>query len=164
MSVILEYVTNLTVREILEANTGSAGATDRTVKHSLLNKSVTLNAASTPPVSKVAAFEKALVGGAATIDLTALVGTNGAAVDGTGLKVRAIKIIAKDTNANPITITKGLTNGYALAGNTFNWPLSARQEQVFYGDDSTPVVAAGAKTLDLAGTGTQSVTVIVVLG
>jgi len=72
MSVKLEYTTNLTATEVLETNTVSSAAASRTVKHTLLNKAVTLDAATTPPASKVAAFEQALTTGAATIDVTAL--------------------------------------------------------------------------------------------
>ncbi len=164
MSVKLEYTTNLTATEVLETNTVSSAAASRTVKHTLLNKAATLQASTTPPVSKVAAFEQALTAGAATIDLTALTGTNGAAVDGTGLKVQAIKITAKATNANVITITKGASNGYALAGADFSVALAAGQEFVLFGNDAAPDIASDAKTLDLAGTLAQAVQVIVVMG
>ncbi|HOD84163.1 MAG TPA: hypothetical protein PKG77_22295 [Phycisphaerae bacterium] len=164
MSVKLEYTTNLTATEVLETNTVSSAAASRTVKHTLLNKAVTLDGTTTPPVTKVAAFEQALTAGAATIDLTALVGTNGAVVNGTGLKVQAIKITAKATNANAITITKGASNGYALAGAGFSVALAAGQEFVFYGNSATPAIASDAKTLDLAGTLTQAVQVVIVMG
>jgi len=164
MSVKLQYTTNLTAIEVLATNVNGEPAANVTVKHTRLNKSATYQADTTPPVTKVATFSQSLTDGAATIDLTALEGTNGAAVDGTGLKVQAIKIVAKAANANAITIAKGASNGYALAGAGFSVALAAGQEVVLFGNDATPDIAVDAKTLDLTGTGTQGVDVVIVMG
>lgn len=167
MSVALTYRSQVTVAETLTDADGvslSASETNRVVTHDQFNTTASLTSATTPPVTTVAAFRQALTDGAATIDLTALPGTNGASVSGTGLKVQAIKFKALSTNANVITITEGASNGYALAGASWSVALLAGQEFTLYGNDATPDVAAGDKTIDLAGTGTQSVDVIVVLG
>lgn len=164
MSVRVVYTTAVNVTEILETNTVSMTEKGRTVEHTALNKATTLTGTTTPPATKVAAFEKALVAGAASIDLTALSGTNGAVVDGTGLKVQAIKVVNKAANANAITISKGAANGYALGGADFSVTLQPGQELVMFGNDATPDVANDAKTLDLAGTGTQAAQIIIVLG
>jgi NAD/NADP transhydrogenase alpha subunit len=162
MSVSVNYAANVTVQETLETNPDSSSASQRVVTHSLFNSSHALNGSSTPPATKVAAFKLALVAGAGAIDLTALVGTNGAVVDGTGLKVQAIKV--KNVGANALTITKGATNGYALAGASMNISLLQNQEVTLYGNDATPDVASGVRILDLAGTLVQESQWIIVLG
>ena len=158
----LQYATGLTVTEILATNVDSLA--DKSVRHSLFNKSAVLNSASTPPVTKVAAFQQALTAGAATIDLTALLGTNGATVDGTGLKVQAVKFSNPSTNANLITVSVGAADGYELAGAAFSVALQPGQEIVLYGNDATPDIAAGDKDIDLAGTLAQVLDVIIVMG
>ena len=164
MPVQLTLDTLVTVLETLAGNPASAPDSLRKVTHSNFNTHAVLSATTTPPVTKVAAFEQALVGGAGSIDLTALVGTNGATVDGTGLKVQAIKLKAKSTNTAGITISKGVSNGYALAGANYSEELKPGQEVTRYGNNATPAIAGGAKTLDLAGTGTDALQVIVVMG
>jgi len=162
MSVNVNSSMACTVAEVLEANPHSAVAGQRTVTHTAFNSSHALSASTTPPVTKVAAFKAALVAGAKTIDLTALVGTNGATVDGTGLKVQVIKV--KNLGTNPLTIAVGATNGYDLAGGAFSAQLKAGMELMLFGNDQTPDVASGEKTLDLTGTGTEESEWIVVLG
>lgn len=164
MSVTLAYDSNLTVVETLEANVPAASSANRRVTHSLFNTTKALNAATVPPVTKIAAFNKALVAGAATIDLTALLGTNGATVDGTGLKVVAFKAKAPAANANEITLTEGAVDGYALAGATFKIGVKPGQEVTFYGDDDAPVIAGADKTIDMAGTGVQTLDIEIVMG
>ncbi len=164
MSVSLSYATNLTAIETLDTNVPAAAEANRKVTHNQFNKTASLTGATTPPVTKVAAFEKALSAGAGTIDLTALPGTNGAVVDGTGLKVQAIKLTNKAVNANSIKVAVGGTNGYELAGADFAATLQPGQELVLFGNDATPDVDGTHKTLDLTGTGSQVLQVIVVLG
>ncbi len=164
MSVTLNYTTNLTVKETITAGVPDALAASAVVTHDQFNKSVSLNGATTPPVSVTASFVKALVSGAGTIDLTALPGTNGATISGTGLKVQALKVQALGTNANPITLTFGASNPYALHGATFVMALSPGQEYQFFGNAATPTIGSGAKNIDLSGTGTQSLNVQVVMG
>jgi len=116
-------------------------------------------------VTKVAAFSQALTGGAATIDLTALDGTVGT-VDGTGLKLQVFKLKAPTTNTATLTATKGASNGYGLdsAGATWTVPLAPGQEFLFYGDDDPPDISSTKKNIDLSGTGTESVQVMIVVG
>lgn len=164
MSVAVTLAATVSVVETLPNNTPSAPDATRKVTHTGFNMSKSLNAASTPPATLMAAFEQALSSGAATIDLTALTGTNGATVNMNGLKVQAFKIKAKTTNANPITLTAGASNGIDLLGSSWSVTLQPGQEFLFYGNDATPDVASGDRTIDLAGTGTQAVEVIVVAG
>jgi len=162
MSVNLSYQSKVSVTETLEANAGALS--DAVVKHTEYNTVQALTASTTPPVTKVASFEADLTAGSGSIDLTALTGTNGATVDGTGLKVQAIKFKAKSANANPLTIAVGAANGYELLGANFEVALQADQEITVYGNDATPDVGAAAKIFDLTGTGSQGLEVIVVLG
>lgn len=164
MSVELTYGVQVTAVETLTTNMPAAAAGNRKITHNGYNSSANLTANSTPPVTLVAAFEKALSSGTATIDLTALVGTNGATVNGNGLKVQVIKIRGKTGNANPITIAVGASNGYQLAGADFSAAVAAGQEFVFYGNEATPDIGGSAKTLDLTGTGAQAVECIIVMG
>ena len=164
MSVAITYRSDLTVVETLTGNRPQATDAKAKVTHDILNKTKSLGAATTPPATKVAAFQKALAAGVATIDLTALVGTNGEIVDGSGLKVQCLKVANPVTNANPISITEGAANGYAAFGAGWKLTLSPGMEALLYGDDDAPDVAAGDKNIDLAGTGSQALDVLIVLG
>lgn len=164
MSLQVTKALALTAFETIEA--GMAAAVGAVITHNGFNTAAKLSSNTVPPVTKMSAFVKALVAGAATIDLTALVGTAGVAVDGTGLKVQAIRIQNPSTNANAVAITPGASNGYLLLGTGWKITLNPGEEFVWVGIDhaSVPDVAAGAKTIDLAGTGTQSFNVLIILG
>jgi len=156
----LQYVTQLTVTEILAGNV--VGLSDKTVKHTTLNKSETKDADSTPAVTLVATFAQA---GSGTIDLNALTGTNGATVDGEGLKVQAIKMSNPSTNANVITATFGAAHPYNLAGAAWSVALLPGQEFVFYGNDATPDIEDGvASNIDVTATGVQPLNCCIVMG
>lgn len=164
MSVVVTHSVLVTTVETIETGIPAAAADNAKITHSLFNKTpVTLNASSTPPATKCAFFTQALTAGAATIDLTALPGTNGATIDMTGLKVQVFRVIGNG-NANPITLTEGAANGYELAGNAWKGAVNNAQELTFYGNDSTPDVSPTAKDIDLSGTGVQSVKVAVIAG
>jgi 2-succinyl-5-enolpyruvyl-6-hydroxy-3-cyclohexene-1-carboxylate synthase len=166
MSVNVTYRSDLTVAEVLETGvSGVATAAKKTVTHDKYNTGpTTLSAATTPAASKVAEFEAALTAGAASIDLSALVGTNGATVVGTGLKVQAFKFRAKSTNTGPITIAKGASDGYGLLGAAFSVALAPGAEMQSLTAGGSPAVGSSAKTLDLSGTGTDVLEVAIILG
>jgi hypothetical protein len=154
----LTYRTQVDVTEVITTNDDSLS--DALVRHSTWNTAHVLSAGSTPPVTKVAAFVATL-----TSNLAALVGTNGATVVGTGLKVQAIKLQADAENGAVITITKGASNGYGLVGAGTSIALLPGQECVIYGNDATPDVASDARVLDLVGTGSSDhLHVTIVLG
>lgn len=113
------------------------------------------------PVSKFAYFEKALVAGAATLDLTDLEHEGGANVDGTGLKVQVFRVTAPSANAASITITPDVTDGYnvvdemeLLPGETIDLRFA----------DTRADIASGEKNIDLAGTGTDVIRYSIVMG
>lgn len=158
----LAYVSNMTVVETLTTNVPAASTPS--VTHNGFNTTQNLNSGTTPPVTQVAAFIQLLSAGAATIDLTALTGTNGSSVSGSGLKIQAIKVIALGTNANPVTLKFGASNPYNLMGSAWQVALSAGEEFLFFGNNAAPTIGGSAKTIDLSGTGTQGVDVIIVMG
>lgn len=164
MSVSLTLAATLTAVETLGVNTASASDANRKVTHDQFNQSQALTGASNVPVSKCAYFEQALTAGAASIDLTALTGTNGGAVNGTGLKVQAILIKNKSTNSNVMTFAVGASNGYNLAGAGWSEALLPGQWTLKFLNEAAPDVAAGAKTLDIAGTGAEVAQIGIVLG
>lgn len=141
---------------------GSLGSSANSVQHTAFNEGATINASSTPPATKVAEAVVALSGGAKTVDLTALTGTNGATIDMSGLKVQIIRI--KNLGANAMTFVEGASNGYELMGNAWSVILASGQVLMLYGNDATPDVAAGAKTIDVTGTTTQTFELTVVAG
>lgn len=132
-----------------------------------MNIDTSYTSATSVPVTKFAEFEKTMSGGAGTIDLTALPGiTADETVVGTGLKLQLLRIRNKSTNANAITVTKGASNGYGLnaAGASWTVVLDPGQAATFELNETAPNVAAGAKDIDISGTGSQILEVQIVLG
>jgi hypothetical protein len=164
MSVNVAYQAKVAVTETLESNVPATPTGSRSVVHSAWDSAKTLKSDSTPPATKVAAFEQALTGGAATIDLAALAGTNGATVAGSGLRVQVLRVKAPATNGNPITIAKGASNGYDGLGASFSHTLVPGGEATFFLNDAGGDVGGSNKNLDLAGTGVQVLQVEIVLG
>lgn len=162
MSVEVTYAATCTVKETLAANVGSAPDSTRQVTHTNYNRSGSYsNPAGAPPVASCAHFSQALSGGAATIDLRALPGTNGATIDGNGLKPQIIRV--RNTGANALTIKKGASNGHNAftATDGFVLPPGAH---MFFTNDNTDDVDGTHKTWDLSGTGTQASEWTIVLG
>jgi hypothetical protein len=160
MSVTAKYKARVDVTEILP----DAGLGDATVLHNNYSTERTISASTTPPATMVASFVEALIGGAGGIDMTALVGTNGAAVDLTGLKVQMIKINAPAANTGVITIVPGVANGLDLFGASSSIGLLPGQELCFYFNDAAEDISPTVAELDLAGTGTETLEVVVVAG
>lgn len=148
--------------ETLAVNTGSAVAARRVVTHDQFDETHALTSATTPPVTKCAHFVQALDGGGERVDLAALVGANGATVNGTDLKVQALHV--KNLGANTLTLTVDATNPYLLAGAGWSIILAQNQEFMFYGNDATPDIASDAKEIVLTGTGAQTSEWSVVMG
>jgi hypothetical protein len=170
MSVAINYTSKITATEQLETNMPAAN--DKQVQHNGYDTAATANATSVPPVAKCAFFQKALVGGAATIDLTALVGSNGAAVDGTGLRVQFIKFRNKSSNAagHVMGLSKGTPNGYdGLGGGEgsagdFTVSLLPGGEVLICTKDCGADIGPTNKTLDLMGVGTDVAELAIALG
>lgn len=162
MSVSVAYALTATITEVLETNTSSAATTGRTLTHGEFNESGTLNSGTTPPVTKQASFIATLSSGSLSVDLTSLTGTNGATVDGTGLRVQLLRV--KNLGANALTVAGGASNGYDAWGGDFL--ITIPQNGIFqiYGNDAGSDIGSSYKTLDLSGTGTQTSEWTVVMG
>lgn len=163
----VNYALTLTARETLVTNVPAA--TRKTVVHDGFNVAATLKDDTTPPVTKVAAFAKALVNGTATIDLTALTGTGGVTVDGTGLKVQALLVINPSTNTKKLLVKPGASSGYNLFGASSQLKLNPGEALQWLGYDSNnvPDVANNAKAIDLTddgGNGNESYNFEFILG
>lgn len=117
------------------------------------------SASTTPPVTKSAMTAQAMTAGAATIDLTAMPNdSDGGTVDFSGLKVCCLTIKNPLTNANKITVGKGASNGFCLDSGETTWSvaLDPGDGVQFLINESTPDVSGTKKTIDIAGTTTQT--------
>lgn len=161
MPVSVSYAANVSVTETL---TDTYLAANSSVLHNGLNNAVTLNSGTTPPATMVADFALTLSSGAGTIDLRALTSTNAKTIDGNGLKVQVVKLRNKSTNSNPMTLTTGATNGYELLGPSWSIVLQVGAEIQLFLNDASPDIAAADKTIDVAGTGSQVLECLFVLG
>lgn len=145
----------------------SASSADNTILVNGISETGTLTASSTVPATKHTYYTLTMSGGTGSIDLTSLPGlTADETVVGTGLKLQLLKLKVPTSNANPVTIAKGASNGYGLpvAGTTWTVTLSPGQSAMFYLADLAPDVASGARILDVTGTASQTLEVGVVLG
>jgi hypothetical protein len=162
MSVAVTYAATVTVVETLANNTGSTTSANRVVTHTEYNETATLNSGSTPPATQVAEFLLTLSSGSATIDLRALTGTNGASVDGNGLKPQIIRI--KNLGANTMTFKSGASNGHnAFTATTGHIVQPGGHIQIFT-NDNTDDIDGTHKTWDVTGTGAQTAEITIVLG
>lgn len=153
-----QVTSTITVTSTLETNLDSLNANNRKVIYDARNYSAQLGATTTPKVTKHAHLKKAMSSGAATLDLTSLTGAgdNGTTVDLTGLKVQVAYFEAPASNANPVTIEPGASNGYELLGSDFKITLQPGQKAgPFWLNNAAPTVGSSAKNLDITGTGSQ---------
>lgn len=165
MAVQVTYASTVSVRETMDVGVPAIADNANAVNHTGFNTSKALNAATTPTAAKAVNFDKAMTAGAATIDLTSLTGVNNGTVSLSGLKVHILKVRAPADNAAPLTVGKGASNGYSLSGTTaWSVPLEPGAEVTLYGAGEAPDVGGSAKTIDLAGTGTDAVEVHVTAG
>ena len=161
MPVSVAYNSSLTTVETLATNaTHQSGSVTAQLATSLAAQT----SASTPACTARAGADVALSSGTHTIDLTALTGTNGAAVDGTGLRVQYAKFLNPATNANPITIAEGGTNGYDGFGASFSITLVPGAEVLIRTKDAGSDISSTKKTLDLTGTGVQALSYEIIMG
>lgn len=148
-----------------EITTGVAGAASakRQITYDNFDVGGTLLPDGSVPVSKVVATTKALTTGALTLDFTSITGANNLAQDMTGLRLQLL-MIANPTGNGSMNFAEGASDGYEALGNGFDFTLLAGQRILFYGNEATPEVASGAKTIDVAGTGSQSFQLVAVFG
>lgn len=138
-------------------------ATDASRTWSGANLETTLNATSTPDGETGIVTLVTLSAGAATLDLTSMLHRDGDTRTAAGKKIRAIFFY--NPSSNLITATKGASNGHSPVGSTFTIPLAASGgRNLWYMPDATAITNSSNDTIDFAGTGTDTVLVIVVVG
>lgn len=164
MSVTLTRQITTTAVETVDATLPTIGGSQ--ITHSGLNTaSESFTGASPVPVSLAVGVLVTLTGGAATLDLTAIVDELGRTIDLTGLKVQSFRAKPTTTNANKISFKSGASNGYNLGGDAdFKWSGYATDESDNLWRDTNPDVGPTAKNIDFAGTGTQSIRLQIVAG
>lgn len=121
-----------------------------------------LKSTSSPTGEDCAHVTVTLSGGAASLDLTSLSHIDGGTRSVSGKKLRAW--LFTNPSANLITVSKGASNGYSPVGTTFTKPVGAGCTSADYFDDEAAAVSGSAKTLDFAGTGSQTITVKLLWG
>ena len=128
----------------------------------------TYTSSSSVPVTIESKFTVTLTAGAYTLDLTAIPGdTDAGTLDGTGLKLQFLRLEGSSGNANKIEVKNGAVNGYrtdAATTASLDVVLLAGQKAQFEFDEAADDVSSTHKTLDFAGTGSQTMLVHVVLG
>lgn len=163
MAIRLDLASEATVTD----STVLPGTVRASVKFDAFKTTKRLDATTTPAVEKHTSYTVPLVAGAATIDLTSLPDPLGSGtITLAGLKVQSLKFKAASTNTAKITVSKGASNGLGKgsAGDTWTSVIVPGGEELHYMPEGTPDVAGGAKTIDLAGTGTESLEVTIVAG
>lgn len=111
----------------------------------------TLDANTTPAVTKSWSDQVSLTAGTVTLDLTALSrGTNMSTVNMNGLKVQLVKIKAKSTNTQTITIADAASNGYNLFGDASGQvTLDASGEIMQYTPELLANISSTAKDITI---------------
>lgn len=156
---------NVSVTETLQ---GAPGASGVTVTSSAFNQGQQQYSPSTTvPVTKYSAAEYTLDGGgAATIDLTDLLGTQ-ANIDGTGLKVQFIRVNNPSTNSGIVNVAQGASNPYPIWGSSNDMDVSVGGELSYRTNNAatiSDVSGLSACEIDLAGTAGDVIKVELLLG
>jgi len=137
----------------------SAGSLDTV--HSAFNQAQTLNADSTPPVTKKYAAE---LTGTQTLDLTAAADPELGTLDMSGLKLQAMLVVNLSTTDN-LVVEDGAANPYQVnAGDTIVIEEGGENFALMYFGGKLADVAAGAKNLKFTAAPGESYQVILVFG
>lgn len=161
----------ITMKVITDETITAVGVSNPVLTHNEFKvDGVTLDSSTTPAISRVVSFTLTLSGGTGTIDLTALTGSNGVAVDLTGLKIQGIFIEPASTNAGVGTFVTGSTNGHNLGGSaTFEITvgkgatgLSTGYAQT-WNEDGQDVASADAD-IDVSGGTTDAFDITIIAG
>lgn len=168
MSVAATIRQHMIVVETVQSGTPAAPDSKSKITHDAWKIDKSLNASSTPPITMTSAQEITIASGVGSIDLTALPGTGGATLDGTGLKVQGVLLTApggEDGNAGPITIAPGASNPYSLGGATWaGEDLEPGDSRHYLFNDTLADVDGTHKSLDLTGTDGDVLRVQLLLG
>lgn len=119
-------------------------------------KDNTLTATTTPDVEETAFNETALVAGALTLDLTSLSHQLGGTKTAAGKKLRGVYFENKSTNAGNMRIKTGAAAGHLPVGSQWDFNLAPGDTACFYYTAAADVTNASNDTIDIAGTGTDT--------
>lgn len=158
MAVTSQYAFKIFATETVSGD----GFSSQSLVHADYDETGTLSSSSAAPITKIVSKLVTLTTGAYTIDLTTITGTNGVAQDGTGLKVQMIRV--KNLGANNMTFSEGASNGLSLFGSSWSkvvYPSGVWQEFL---NEGSPDIASGDRTIDVAGTGSQTFELTVLMG
>lgn len=158
MSVTLRYDAKFQADEV-PALALDLAASNPTLQHRIVYPGVTgtLDANTTVAISQVYSDRRALAAGVYTLDLRALIGPNGVALDLNGLKVKGVIIVANPANTAGIVVKDGASNPYLIWGSATGevtvWP-GFPIKQIF-GNNLT-AVSATVKTIDFSSSDTDA--------
>jgi hypothetical protein len=142
---------------------GVDASSDPRVSHDAFNLSESLNASSTPPITKTSYKTWTIgVGGTTDIDLTALPGLEGVIQDCTGLKLQTL--IVESNTAVTVTIGAGPSNGYDLFGSGNSQDLGGLYHGAHRWKDSRDDVSATDRIIRITGTVGDTINIGLCLG
>jgi hypothetical protein len=145
----------ITATEVLADDTLSASA--KSVQHTQFDETITPS-----PATIFSGDVYALTAGAATIDLRALYTVGGAVGDGNGLKVQGFYF--KNLGANAMTITQGASNPYLIFGTSGSVVVQPGGSLAIFHNDASADISGTVKTIDIAGTSSQTFEAGFILG
>lgn len=158
---LLEVDETLALSLDLAADVAHTHKTDETTRG-------TLNASSTPAVTKCFSDDLTLTAGTALLDLTSLTGPAGTSVTFNGLKVQLAKFACPSSNTAPVLIQKGAATAYNLLGkdnaSSETFEVLPGGCMMLYHDDEAEDVDATHKDVKFTGTAGETIEVILVAG
>lgn len=122
---------------------------------------VRLSPTTTPAVDTVFSDTHDITGPTDTLDLTALARTGLTAVDLETKRIRAMKVVAHADNVAAVTVEPASASGYADFP-TFD--LGPGEAAVFYFPSDDKAAIGSGESIDISGTGGDSVDIILAAG
>lgn len=132
-----------------------------------LSLNVQLNDSDDPALEEIVAWDHTLAGSTDDLDLTAAqIATKiGSAVDLTGKRLLALKLVAPAANTGLITLKTGASNGYPLGAGVTLYPgedvLLVKRSGV---SSTRPTVASTRKILTIDGTNADKLQILAAFG
>lgn len=156
----LNYIDSLNTQESV-TNAADSDAKS-TINHKGYDYSDTFTPSTTTVVNVISSQPYALISGALTVDLTSLIGTNGVTISLSGKKPVAIRIV--NTGTHRLTVDRGASNGYTGfdGAAAFSEGLDVGGRTTKFLGTTAVTIDATHKTLDFAGTGTDTFTITVI--
>ncbi len=163
MALSLRYDMNLKITDPYAL--GLDNVEDANLIHTLGTIGGTLSSNSSVPITKPWSDNVAMTAGAVTLDFTALDQVNLPVVNATGLKLQLFIFRNLSANSNTITIKDGATNGYDIFGDSSGQiTLNPGEVEMRFCNESLEDVSATVKTIDITGTGTETLEVVMAFG